>query len=76
MERHGGNLKREKPLNRETITTYYDPMWSPNVTRFRNVFSQSTRYKLYKDGKFFDMENDILETRPIEDKDLMKIKKS
>ena len=65
-----GILNGKKPLDRETITTYYDPMWSPNVTRFRNVFSQNTRYKLYKDGKFFDMENDILETRPLEDKDL------
>ena len=31
--------------------------------------SQNTRYKLYKDGKFFDMENDILESH-LEDKDL------
>ena len=65
-----GILNGNKPLDRETITTYYDPMWSPNVTRFRNVFSQNTRYKLYKDGKFFDMENDILESLPLEDKDL------
>ena len=65
-----GILSGKKLLDRETITTYYDPMWSPNVNRFRNVYSQNTRYKLYKDGKFFDMENDILETCPLEDKDL------
>ena len=60
----------ENTIERTMATTYYDPMWSPNVTRFRNVFSQSNRYKLYKDGRFFDMKNDILETRPLEDKAL------
>ena len=55
---------------RKTATTYYDPMWSPNVTQYRNVYSQDSRYKLYKDGKFFDMENDVLETQPLQDKDL------
>ena len=60
----------ENTIERAMATTYYDPMWSPNVTRFRNVFSQSNRYKLYKDGRFFDMKNDILETRPLDDKAL------
>ena len=55
---------------RKTATTYYDPMWSPNVTQYRNVYSQDSRYKLYKDGKFFDMKNDVLETQPLQDKDL------
>ena len=45
-------------------------MWSANVTQFRNVFSQNSRYKLYKDGKFYDMENDILEKSPLSDKEL------
>ena len=60
----------EVTVERETTTTYYDPMWSPNVTQYRNVYSQDSRYKLYKDGKFFDMENDVLETQPLQDRDL------
>ena len=63
-------LYGEKLLERKTVTTYYDPMWSANVTQFRNVFSQNSRYKLYKDGKFYDMENDILEKSPLCDKEL------
>ena len=63
-------LYGEKLLERKTVTTYYDPMWSANVTQFRNVFSQNSRYKLYKDGKFYDMENDILEKSPLSDKEL------
>ena len=46
---------------RETVTIYYDPRWSINVDRYRNIFSQDKRYKLYKNGEFFDMENDIYE---------------
>jgi len=60
----------QKSLDRETVTTYYNPMWSPNVNKYRNVYTQNTRYKLYKDGRFFDMENDILETQPLFDRDL------
>ncbi len=63
-------LFNEKPLKRKTATTYYDPMWSPNVSQFRNVFSQNSRYKLYKNGKFFDMEKDILEKQPLDENEL------
>ncbi len=63
-------LYGEKLLERKIVTTYYDPMWSANVTQFRNVFSQNSRYKLYKDGKFYDMESDILEKSPLSDKEL------
>ena len=57
--------------NRETATIYYDSKWGKN--EFRNVFSQNHRYKLYKDGRFFDMEKDILETQPINDGELTEI---
>ena len=40
------------------------------VTQFRNVYSQDSRYKLYKNGEFFDMECDILETKPLKDENL------
>jgi arylsulfatase A len=63
-------FKEKNTLERNTATTYYNPMWSKNVNRYRNVYSQNDRYKLYKNGKFFDMKNDLLETQPLKDKDL------
>ncbi len=55
---------------RETATTYYDPMWSESVSKYRNVYTQNARYKLYKDGRFFDLLQDVLETKPLQDKNL------
>jgi arylsulfatase A len=49
----------------ETVTIYYDPKWSTNVSKYRNVFSQDTNYKLYQNGDFFDIKNDILEDSPL-----------
>ena len=46
---------------REIVTIYYDPKWSANVSKYRDVFSQSTTHKLYKNGDFFDIQNDVLE---------------
>ena len=52
-------------LKREITTIYYDPHHQLvsnvskqrlNVSKQRNVFTQNARYKLYKDGRFFDME--------------------
>ena len=60
----------EITAERTIATSYYDPMWSPKVTQFRNVYSQDSRYKLYKNGEFFDMECDILETKPLKDENL------
>ncbi len=60
----------EESVERETTTTYYDPKWSQRVNQFRNVYAQDSRYKLYKDGKFFDMQNDVLETQPLNEQEL------
>ena len=66
-------------LKREITTIYYDPhhhlgsnvsKQRLNVSKQRNVFTQNARYKLYKDGRFFDMENDILEVKPLVDREL------
>ena len=62
-------LKNKETLKRETVSIYYDPMWG-NISRFRNVFSQTKRYKLYQNGEFFDMEKDVLETNPLNNEDL------
>jgi arylsulfatase A len=61
-------LKNKGTLKRETVSIYYDPMWGQS--KFRNVFSQTKRYKLYQNGEFFDMERDVLETSPLNDEDL------
>mgnify|MGYP001170771782 FL=1 len=65
----------EEIIRRETVTIYYDPMWNNNVSKFRNVFTQDERYKLYKDGRFFDLEKDVLELSPIEGTNLTKDQK-
>ena len=67
-------LTADNLLKRETTTIYYDPHHHlrSNVSKLRNVFTQNARYKLYKDGRFFDMENDILETSPLSDEELDK----
>ena len=67
----GENIK-----NREIATIYYDPMWSDNVSKYRSVFTQDNRYKLYKDGRFYDIENDVLETSPLKEEDLTKDQKN
>ena len=60
---------------RDIATIYYDPMWSDNVSKYRSVFTQDNRYKLYKDGRFFDLENDILEQSPLMENSLTKEQK-
>ena len=44
-------------------------MWGKN-SGFRNVFSQTDRYKLYKSGQFYDMKNDLLEKKSLKDTEL------
>ncbi len=50
---------------RETAFVHYDPRWGKNVNKFRNQFARTVDYKLYQDGRFFKLENDILEKSPI-----------
>ena len=66
----------KETVKRETATIYYDPMWGQNVSQYRNLFSQDSRYKLYQDGSFFDMENDILEKEPLENDNLTEYQKA
>ena len=60
-------FKGENVSKRDMVSIYYDPRWSKNVSQHRNVFSQDYRYKLYKDGEFYDMEKDVLENNPLKD---------
>ena len=60
-------FKGKNVSKRDMVSIYYDPRWSKNVSQHRNVFSQDYRYKLYKDGEFYDMEKDVLENNPLKD---------
>ena len=53
----------QKP--RETAFVHYDPKWSKNVNRYRNQFARTVDYKLYQNGKFFNLSKDILEKNPL-----------
>lgn len=51
---------------RDHIFCYYDPRPGWDKDRFRKlVFARDKRYKLYEDGRLFDISNDILEKSPI-----------
>lgn len=48
---------------KEYIYMYYKPNWG----KFRNgVFVRDQKYKLYDDGRFYDVEQDVLEQNPID----------
>jgi len=49
---------------RKTISVHYDPRWG-NFSRNRNQFVRTLTHKLYIDGKFFDLSEDILEMKPL-----------
>lgn len=65
-------LKDGKYEGRETAVVHYNPMWGPNVQRYANQFARSLDYKLYQDGKFYNLKEDILEQQPIDLKKLTK----
>lgn len=50
---------------RNTAFVHYDPRWGKNVNRFRNQFVRTLDYKLYADGRFFDLRSDVLEQKTL-----------
>ena len=58
-------LSGEDDQERETAFVHYDPRWGKNVNKFKNQFARTVDYKLYQDGRFFKLENDILEKTPM-----------
>jgi arylsulfatase A len=52
-----------KPVKaKEYIYMYYKPKWG----KFNNsIFVRNQRYKLYDNGRFYDVENDVLEQNPL-----------
>ena len=55
----------EEYKGRETAFVHYDPKWGKNVNRYRNQFVRTVDYKLYQDGKFFNLNTDKLEKSPL-----------
>lgn len=58
-------LNDEQPSLRETAFVHYDPRWGANVNRHRNRFVRTLDYKLYQDGEFYNLKEDILEQNPL-----------
>ena len=58
-------LSGKKYEPRETAFVHYDPRWGKRVTKYRNLFVRTVDYKLYQDGKFFNLNTDKLEEKPL-----------
>lgn len=63
-------LEGKAHKSREEVFVHYDPMWGKNVNKYRNQFARTVKYKLYQDGRFFDLDKDVMEEHPISDDDL------
>ena len=50
---------------RKTAFVHYDPKWNKNVNRHRNQFVRTRDYKLYQNGEFYNLTNDINEKKPL-----------
>lgn len=50
---------------RQTAFVYYDPRWGKRVNRYRGEFIRTLGFKLYRDGRFFNLREDILEQNPL-----------
>ncbi|HCC70325.1 MAG TPA: arylsulfatase A [Bacteroidales bacterium] len=62
--------------DKEEIFMHYDPRWGPNVNKYRNRFARTKEYKLYQDGKFYYLPDDVLEHTPLPDSSLTDEQKS
>jgi arylsulfatase A len=58
-------LAGKKFAGRQTAFVHYDPQWGNWVNQFRGQFARTLRYKLYQDGRFYDLEHDVLEEDPL-----------
>ena len=58
-------LTQDNLDTRETAFVHYDPKWGKRVNQFRNHFARTENYKLYQDGKFYNLKNDVLEKEPL-----------
>lgn len=57
-------LKGQPGNPREHIFCHYDPRWGP-MARTPTRFTRDQRFKLYEDGRFYDVHSDPLEQHPL-----------
>ena len=55
-----GQSTAEKPI----LYIHYDPRWG-SINQWRGRMARTTRYKLFADGRFYDMESDPEEKSPL-----------
>jgi arylsulfatase A len=60
-------LRGEEYKPKEAMFMHYDPRWGANVNKYRNQFARTKEYKLYQDGKFYYLPDDVLEDKPLQD---------
>ena len=60
-------IRGEMGTPRDWIFCHYEPRHGKNNRKVR--YAQDTRYKLYQDGRMYDLENDLLEQKPLPIKD-------
>lgn len=58
-------IKGEEGIKRKWVFTHYNPLHSPGVNKYAAEYFRDHRYKLYQDGKLYDLQNDPEETTPI-----------
>jgi arylsulfatase A len=63
-------LLGEEHVPRKTAFVHYDPQWSAQVNAYRGRFVRNERYKLYVDGRFYDLLDDVEEQKPLAAADL------
>jgi arylsulfatase A-like enzyme len=64
-------LNGKKHESRRTAFVHYDPKWNKRVNQYRNQFIRTIEYKLYQDGNFYNLNNDILEKSPLRNDSLL-----
>ncbi|MCH2206219.1 MAG: hypothetical protein MK132_10160, partial [Lentisphaerales bacterium] len=57
-------LKGQTGNKRDWIFCHYQPRWG-KFASISGRWAQTQRYKLYQDGRFYDLQEDVLEKNPI-----------
>ena len=58
-------IKGEKGIPRDWVFTHYNPIHSPEIDKYAAEYFRDHRYKLYQDGRFYDLETDPDEKQSI-----------
>lgn len=62
-------LKGEEAKDKPWLYCHYDPRWG-KINQWRGRSARTIRYKLFADGRFYDVETDPDEAHPLEESDL------